>query len=64
MNITQKEKEGLQDALTHENICVAKYQNYANQLQDPQLKALFQDLQNKEEQHQQTITQLLQQGGF
>lgn len=64
MNLTQKEKEGLQDALTHENICVTKYKNYADQLKDPQLKSLFLDLYKKEEQHRQTITQLLQQGGF
>ena len=64
MNITHKEKELLQEALEHENICIAKYREYASQLQDPQLKSLFNDLQTKEENHAQTISQLLQQGGY
>ena len=63
MNLTEKEKEMLQEALEHERICTAKYQNYSEQLQDPQLKNLFEDLKNKEENQVQTISQLLQQGG-
>ena len=64
ISISQKEKEALQDALEHEQMCMIKYQNYSNQLQDPQLKSLFQDLYQREEQHYQTIQQLLQKGGF
>ena len=63
MQLTQKEKLQLQDALSHEKICVTKYNNYANQVQDQALKSLFQDLARREQQHVDTLTQLLQQGG-
>ena len=63
LQLTQKEILQLQDALSHEKICVTKYNNYANQVQDQALKTMFQDLANREQQHVDTITQLLQQGG-
>jgi rubrerythrin len=63
VQLTQKEILQLQDALNHERICVTKYNNYANQLQDQALSNLFKDLANREQQHVNTITQLLQQGG-
>ncbi len=64
MNLTHKEKELLQEAMEHERVCIAKYREYTKQLQDPQLKSLFAELQTKEEIHAQTISQLLQEGGY
>ncbi|MBS4024336.1 MAG: spore coat protein [Clostridia bacterium] len=61
--LIQKERQFLQEALKHEEVCVAKYGQYANQLQDPQLKQMFQQLQQKEQQHYQTISNLLGQAG-
>jgi rubrerythrin len=63
LQLTQKEKLYLQDALSHEHICVMKYNNYANQVQDTQLADTFRNLATREQQHIDTITSLLQQGG-
>lgn len=63
MQLTQKEIFHLQDALEHEQICIKKYNNYANQTQDTELATLLNDLANIEQQHADTITQILQQGG-
>ena len=63
MQLTQKEKMLLQDAVSHEQICVTKYNNYANQVQDTEISTMFKDLANREQQHINTITSLLQQGG-
>lgn len=63
LQLTQKEILHLQDALEHEQICIKKYNNYANQTQDTELATLFNDLANNEQQHVDTITQILQQGG-
>lgn len=63
MQLTQKEKMLLQDALSHEKICVTKYNNYANQVQDTELATMFRDLANREQQHINTINNLLQQSG-
>lgn len=59
VQLTQKEKTLLQDQKSHEEICVQKYQNYANQAQDPQLKQLFSDYAGQEQQHLDTINQIL-----
>ncbi|HHX24679.1 MAG: ferritin-like domain-containing protein [Tepidanaerobacteraceae bacterium] len=63
MRLTQKEKLQLQDALNHEHICIMKYNNYANQVQDTELASMFKNLANREQQHADTISKLLQQGG-
>ena len=57
--LTQKEKLLLQDQKKHEELCIQKYQNYAQQAQDPQLKQLFNSLAQKEQQHLNTINQIL-----
>ncbi|WP_414929838.1 ferritin family protein [Tepidanaerobacter acetatoxydans] len=59
--LTQKETMLLQDALSHEQICVLKYNNYANQMQDTELSSMFKTLANREQQHIDTINRLLQQ---
>ena len=60
MHLTQKERTLLEDLKSHEQICIKKYTNYANQAQDPQLKQLFQDNAKKEQEHYNSIDQILQ----
>ena len=59
MQLTQKEKMLLQDQKSHEEICVQKYQEYANRAKDPQLKQLFNHYAGQEQQHLNTINQIL-----
>jgi spore coat protein CotF len=58
-NLTQKEKGLLQDQKTHEEVCIKKYNDYANKAQDPQLKQLFSSHAKHEQQHLNTVNQLL-----
>jgi spore coat protein CotF len=58
-NLTQKERGLLQDQKTHEEVCIKKYNDYANKAQDPQLKQLFSSIAKQEQQHLDTINQLL-----
>ncbi len=59
INLTQKEQMLLQDQKSHEELCIQKYTNYANQTQDPQLKQLFTTYASQEQQHLNTINQIL-----
>ncbi len=59
VNLSQKETLLLQDQKKHEELCIKKYNNYANQAKDPQLKQLFSDLAQKERQHLNTINQIM-----
>jgi len=59
MNLTQKEKGLLQDQKTHEEVCIKKYNEYSNKAQDAQLKQLFKSHAQKEQQHLDTINQLI-----
>lgn len=59
LKLTQREKMLLQDQQKHEKICVEKYQAYASQAQDPQLKQLFSSYAEQEQQHLNTVTQML-----
>ena len=47
------------DQRTHEETCVDKYAKYANQAQDTQLKQLFSTHSAQEQQHLDTINQML-----
>jgi len=58
LQLTSKEQGLIKDALEHEQICAKKYASYAAQLQDQELKNLFTQLQQKEEQHINTLNQL------
>lgn len=60
MQLTQKEQAYLQDAKKQEELCIVKYQAYSQQAQDPQLAQLMQTIANQEQQHLQTIQQMLQ----
>ena len=58
-NLTQKETFLLEDQKSHEELCIKKYANYANQVQDPFLKDMFTRHSNQEQQHLNTINQIL-----
>lgn len=59
INLTQKERTLLEDQKSHEQLCVDKYSSYASQAQDQQLKQLFSNHASIEQQHLNTINQLL-----
>ena len=61
MNLTlsQKERLLLEDQKSHEEICIKKYNSYANQAQDPELKQMFRTFAMQEQQHLDTINQML-----
>ena len=59
--LTQKEQQFLQEAMEYEELCIAKYETYANQLTDQELKSLFQRLADKERGHYEQINQIMQQ---
>lgn len=59
IQLTQKERMILEDGKSQENLCVIKYQNYANQAQDNELKQLFNSISTQEQQHYDTINQML-----
>lgn len=58
-HLTQKERYLLEDQKAQEELCIKKYNNYAQQAQDPQLKQLCLQLAKQEEQHLNTINQIL-----
>lgn len=57
--LTQKERMLLEDQKSHEEICIKKYNDYANQAQDPKLGQLFRSLGQQEQEHLNTINQML-----
>lgn len=60
IQLSQKERLLLEDNKLQEEVCVIKYQNYAGQAQDPQLKQLFNSLATEEQHHLDMINQILQ----
>lgn len=56
----QKETSLLNDQKKHEELCIKKYAGYANQTQAPQLKQLFNAHGQQEQQHLDSLNQLLQ----
>jgi spore coat protein CotF len=59
ISFNQKETSYLQDAQKMEELCIKKYAGYANQAQDPELKQLMTQLGQQEQQHLDSINQLL-----
>lgn len=59
INLTAKERTLLEDQKSHEEICVQKYTNYANMTSDAQLKEMFSNHAMTEQNHLDTINQLL-----
>jgi spore coat protein CotF len=59
MQLSQKERSLLEDQKAHEELCIKKYNNYSNQAKDPQLKQLFENHVQKEQEHLKSINQIL-----
>ena len=59
ITLTQKERMLLEDQKSHEQICIKKYSNYANQAKDNQLKQICKNNEQIERHHLDTINQLL-----
>ena len=59
MKLTQKESMLLQDLKTSEEICIEKYGQYAQKAEDQALADLFLTIKAKEEEHLNTINQLI-----
>jgi spore coat protein CotF len=59
ITLSQKERMLLEDQKKHEQICIEKYTNYANQAKDPQLKQIFNANKQVEITHLDSINQLL-----
>jgi len=57
--LSAKEHSYLKDLKSHEELCIQKYSDYASQACDPQLKQLFNSLGQKEQEHLNTVNQLL-----
>lgn len=57
--LTQKERYLLNDQKAHEELCIKKYTGYANQASDPVLKEMFTKHASQEQQHLNTINQIL-----
>lgn len=59
MQLTQKETSLLKDLKSQEEICVKKYNDYACQAHDGQLKGLLSSIGQVEQQHLDTINQIM-----
>lgn len=59
INLSTKERMLLEDEKSHEQLCVDKYNEYSNKAYDTELKNLFSQLAQKEQQHLDSINQLL-----
>ncbi|AGA67841.1 coat F domain-containing protein [Desulfitobacterium dichloroeliminans LMG P-21439] len=59
VQLTQKETLLLNDMENYEKLCVQKSGRYAQEAQDPTLRQILQDLNQREQQHLQTIQQLI-----
>ncbi len=58
MQLSQKESSLLKDLKGQEQLCVDKYTKHASCAADPQLKDLFTQIAQAEQQHLDTITQM------
>ncbi len=58
-NLNEKEMTTIKDLQTQEKSCIEKYKRYGQQAKDPVLKDLFQQLQQKEQQHADTLERVL-----
>ena len=59
MQLTEKESMLLQDLKTSEEICIEKYGQYAQKAEDQALADLFLTIRAKEEEHLNTIRELM-----
>jgi rubrerythrin len=58
MTLTQKEASYINDLKAQEKICIEKYTKYAADAHDTQLKNLFSQIGNMEQQHLMTLDQI------
>ncbi len=58
MQLTQKESGLLKDLKGQEKLCAEKYTQYSSRAADPQLKNLFTQIAQIEQQHLETLTQI------
>ena len=58
--LTQKERSLIQDQLAHEEICIKKYRGYANLTQCQELRNLFNELAQEEQNHYDTLNRYLE----
>jgi len=59
MTLTPKETTLLNDLKSQEQLCISKYEKYAEAAHDPELKSLFTELRSNEQKHLTTITDIL-----
>ncbi len=59
MILNQKESAAIKDLQTQEEMCIKKYEKYHNEAKDPVLKDLFKNLQEREQQHYDSLEQVL-----
>lgn len=59
LNLSNKEIILLEDEKSHEQLCVQKYKQYSDKAYDFELKNLFSQLSQKEQQHLDSINQIL-----
>jgi spore coat protein CotF len=59
MHLTEKERMLLEDQKKHEELCVKKYKEASQRAQDPELKQLFSAYAQKEQEHLDTVNQIL-----
>lgn len=59
MVLSEKETAAIKDLQTQEQTCIEKYGRYSTEAKDPVLKNLFTDLQKKEQQHYDSLGQVL-----
>jgi spore coat protein CotF len=60
MQLTQKEMMYLKDAKSQEELCVAKYTNYSQQVSCQQLSSMLKQIGQHEQKHLQTVQQIMQ----
>lgn len=60
MQLTQKEMMYLKDAKSQEELCVAKYTNYSQQVSCQQLSSMLKQIAQHEQKHLQTVQQIMQ----
>ena len=59
INLTEKEKYIIEDLKAQEELCIQKYAFYEHMAYDPELKKLFKDIRKKEEEHYQSLANVL-----
>ncbi len=59
ISLNQKETSLLNDQKKHEELCIKKYSSYASQASDAQLKQLFTTQGQQEQQHLDSLNQIL-----